>query len=804
MKKLPKRPGGPTRTRPGRAATNKPARPPARPAGRQPSAVRRPVSPWIKIFALGVLLLATLAIASGGCVYLLARRSLPLIDGSAQLSSLTAPVEVLRDSNRVPHIFGADVRDLIRAMGFVHAQDRFFQMEMARRTASGTLAEIFGEEAIEPDRQARLFGLAAAAGAELERMAPEAREVLEAYASGVNAYLEAHGDKLPPELSFLRLRPSPWQPQDSLAVGRILSDRLSENGTVELLRSRLADAVGIETAYRLTGLEPPVGNWAQSWPRGIRTSRRSSHTGASNAWVVSGRRSRSGRPLLASDPHLDLAMPSVWYQIHLSGGGLEVAGASLPGLPFVIIGRNSRIAWGATALYADVQDVYIEPPDTAVDVISETIQVKDRAAVIEEVRVSRHGVVVGETADGRLLAQRWDSFWSGDHVQALLRLNRAGSWEAFTDALRTWSSPSISFIYADVEGNIGFFPAGEIPVRTAHDGTLPVDGESEEFEWKGVVPHELKPMVFNPPEGFIVSANHSMLPPETAYPLGADTLSAFRTIRIRDLLEAIPELSLDDFERLQNDRYDGSTEAILRRAVAVAPSDPTTSLAVDRLRGWSGRMAEGSAPAIYWALYDRLLRNTFADELGDELFESYLDFLEPGRPGGLHAIVDDEGSPFWDDRSTAETEDRHAIFSKSLGEAVELLTDLMGNDVDGWDWRTLHGVVFRHPLARVRPMGYFLNRGPIPFGGSTSTIANAVVSLRHRFDVSNGTSFRFVTDLAAPDRSRSVVPTGASGHPLSSSYFDQNAAWLSGQNLPLAFSRGTIESTASGKLFLSP
>ncbi|HEY7818047.1 MAG TPA: penicillin acylase family protein, partial [Vicinamibacteria bacterium] len=701
----------------------------------------------------------------------------------------------MRDAHGVPHLFGADIRDLARAMGYTHAQDRYFQMELSRRLGAGRLAEIFGASALPTDRVARRMGLASAARMELERMAPEGREVLEAYAAGVNAYLTAHADRLPPELRLLELTPAPWEAADSLTIGKSMSHFLSYNGRVEMLRGNLAAALGLEEAYRLTGLVAPPEGVAEPGARrtqnvagaAVRVAAldETSPTllgvfpGASNAWVVGSDKSSTGRPLLASDPHLGLTMPSVWYEIHLSGGGYDVTGASLPGVPLVLIGRNRRIAWGITALLADVQDLYLETPNPEnarqyaapegfrdLEIVTESIPVKDGAPVTEEVRVSRHGVIVGETKDGRLLAQRWDALWSGDHFQALLALNRAGSWEEFTSSLRTWASPPLAFLYADVEGNIGFFPAGEIPVRTAHDGTMPVDGATDEFEWQGNIPHELKPMIFNPEDGILVSANHAMLPPDSPYPLGADTLAPNRAHRIRDLLRTIPKSSLDDFARIQTDRYDSSTERVLRIAVTLRPTEGLGVAAIEKLRAWTGQMTDGPAPAIYQALYQRLLQNTFKDEIGDELFPAYLDFLELGHAGGLYAVLDDQASPYWDKRGTPEIETREKIFLASLGEAVELLSSRQGNDVNAWDWRTLHGIEFEHPMGTKEPLGWLFSRGPVPFGGSTHTIANAVVSLRNPFETPLGTSYRFLADLSNPDQSRSVVPTGASGHPL--------------------------------------
>lgn len=812
-KKGPKRPGKPS----GAAPPTKGARG-ARPA--RPRRVRRSGggsgSLFKKLFYL-VVLIALIVGGVGGYLFYRGQKSLPVTDGAVTVRGLTSSVEVVRDANGIPHISGADVLDVARATGYVHAQDRLFQMELGRRLGAGRLAEIFGAEAVAQDRVSRQLGLVQAAQSELDRMSSEGREILEAYAVGVNAYREQNLEQLPPEFQLLGHVPEPWRALDSVTIGKWFAYVLSSNGTAEVLRGQLVDAVGVQAAYVLTGLTPPPPTDESSRaPTSFRLASALSrperfHAGASNAWVVASERSASQRPLLAADPHLSLPIPSIFYEIQLSGGGLDVAGASIPGLPLVVFGQNQRIAWGITALFADVQDVYIESVNPAnprqyawdgqwvdLDVVTESIPVKDGAAVSEEVRVTRHGVVVGEADDGRLLAQRWDAVWNGDHVTALVRLNRAASWQEFTEALRSWSSPALSFVYADVEGNIGFFPVGDIPVRVSFDGAVPVDGSSGEFEWEGNIPHDLKPMIFNPENGVIVSANHRMFPADTPYPLGVDTLADFRARRINDLVQASSSLTLDDFARIQRDRYDVATEPILRHIVQLRPDADEPMQAIQILRDWNGRMEPGPAPAIYYAIYVELLHNTFRDELGDDIFDHYLEFLELGHPGGVHAIVDDETSPFWDDKATPEVEDRTQIFARSLEGGLARLSAELGGNVSQWDWARVHGVHFRHPLGREEPLSWLFSRGPIPFGGSTNTVANAVVSLREPFDTTIGTSFRFLADLSDLSRSRTSVPTGASGHPLSPHYFDQNPRWISGESHTL------LDGSSSGRLLLQP
>jgi penicillin amidase len=413
-------------------------------------------------------------------------------------------------------------------------------------------------------------------------------------------------------------------------------------------------------------------------------------------------------------------------------------------------------------------------------------------------------VVSDVPLEGRVLALRWDSLWSGENADAFFLLNQATNWSEFTEAIGRLRAIPLSFVYADVDGNIGFFPSGDIPVRSGFDGTVPVDGQSDAYEWLGSVPHEMKPFFFNPEEGYIVSANHKMIADDAEYPLGRDQLSPERANRIVSLLTTASRLRAADFSHMQTDRYDGSVEPIMRHLVSIgqAPEEAVQPLAL--LRRWDGRMEAGPAPAIYQAFYVRLLENTFKDDLGDELFAEFLEFLEIGYPGGIYNIIEDPSSAWWDDSRTPAVEDRNAVFRKSLAEAISYLSDTHGIDPQGWDWGTLHGVVFEHTLGREPPLNWLFNRGPTPFGGSAFTLANAVVSLTEPFRVTAGTSFRFVADLSDLNAGSSVLPTGASGHPLSPHYFDQNEDWLAGRAHPMIFDRSRIESILEGRLTLTP
>jgi penicillin amidase len=511
-------------------------------------------------------------------------------------------------------------------------------------------------------------------------------------------------------------------------------------------------------------------------------------------------------------------MPSLWYEIHLAGGELNVVGASLPGMPLVIIGHNDWIAWGVTDLYADVQDHYLEllnPEDAnqyaageqweTLEVFSESIPVADASAETLEIFRTRHGVVVSDAPrDGKILALRWDALWTGDNMLAFLRMNQASNWLEFSEAIRTLGSVPLAFVYADLEGNIGLFPSGNLPLRSGFDGSVPVDGSSGEFEWQGYIPHEEKPFLLNPEDGVIVSANHRILFNESAPSLGADQLASFRAERVTSLLGPSGQMRVADFARIQADRYDRSTEAVLRHLMSIEFESQTSKDAHASLRSWNGQMSSGPAPAIYQAFYLELLENTFNDELGDELYRELLEFVELGYPGTIHTIVDDPASGWWDDKTTPAIEDRSAIFKRSFDDAVAFLEETQGSGPANWDWGKLHAVIFEHPMGRQPPFHLLFNRGPIDFGGSTHTVANARVSLSEPFKVLTGTSYRMIADLGDWNASLATIPTGASGHPLSRHYFDQNQGWLDGSGHPMLFDRANIESALAGRLKLTP
>jgi penicillin amidase len=588
--------------------------------------------------------------AAGALYYALLRRPLAQTKGSINLPGLQDRVQVIRDRWGVPHIYAGTSQDLFFAQGFVHAQDRFFQMEFSRRLVAGRLAEVVGPPAVAADRWLRVLGLRRVAEKEAPLLQAETRELLLAYASGVNAYVDR--GKLPLEFKLLRYSPERWQIADSLAWIKFMDWTLSVNWEAEILRAQLVAQLGPERAALLDGPYPPQN--PTTLPEGVDWSHVGSgallradaarpYTGppteaglGSNNWVVDGSRTASGAPLLANDPHLSLNLPSIWYENHLCGADYDVVGLSMPGMPSIVVGHNGRVAWGLTAGFPDTQDLYLERlnPDSPspqyefegawhdAEVIREEIVVKGAEPVIEQVVITRHGPLIDgllPDATSQPLALRWPALDPQDMAGLLLDYCRARTCDEFHQELRRWAGPSQNVVYADVEGNIGYTLVGLMPVRAeGHDGSVPVPGWTGEHEWQGYVPFEEWPHAINPPGGLLITANGKPVGDDYPYFLGNCWLPGFRAARISELLQDARELTLDDFCRMQFDQKSVLARRVGQYLGRLQHASPIANYALTLFRDWDGDLAPGSAAAaIYQVLIRRVLYNLFDDLLGD-------------------------------------------------------------------------------------------------------------------------------------------------------------------------------------------
>jgi penicillin amidase len=751
---------------------------------------------------------------------------------------LDSPVEVFRDRWGVPHIYAGSVRDAMFAQGYVHAQDRLWHMELARRAASGSLAEVFGPVALDADRLLRRVGLRRAAEAELAQVAEEMRENVESYAAGVNAFIEGNRNRLPPEFLILRFRPQPWTPVDGLTIGKFVGWSLSGNWDTEIVRSWIVERLGPEEAARMEPGYPvgaplivPPGAECRGLGAPLLEELRKVQElvgaggGGSNNWVVDGHKSVTGKPLLANDPHLPLQMPSIWYEVHLNGGGANVIGASIPGVPGVIIGHNDRIAWGVTNTMTDGDDLFVEqinPDDPRQyayggkwvdgDLVREEIRVRGRREpVVEEVLVTPHGPIIGPSIPGerRALALRTVVAEPGQHAQSILLLNSAGNWEEFREALRLWPAPAQNFVYADVDGNIGYQMAGLVPLRAKGQGLVPSPGWTGEYEWKGFVPFDELPSVLNPPTHYVATANNKIVDDDYAYFLGAEYLDRYRIQRIVELLEAREKHSLEDFRSIQGDIYSIPGRELAQHLLGLQPADQDARRALNFLRVWDCQLSPDSVAAtIVEAFFLQMLRNTVAVKLGPLTDYFVGKEVHPAVPDSFYlqrsaswllGLMKEAPADWFAGRSWPE------VMKQSLEEAVAALRRQLGEDMSRWTWGRVHYAPFEHVLGRVRALQPLFNRGPVPVGGDMNTVAQASYVGSRPFAVHSYTaSYRQIIDLSDLNRSVAILPGGQSGHPASRHYGDMIDAWRRVEYHPMLFDRGEIERQAEGKLTLMP
>jgi penicillin amidase len=710
-------------------------------------------------------------------------------------------------------------------------------MELYRRAASGRLSEILGEATVAIDQRFLTLGLRVAAEREWERTPPDLRTAFDSYASGVNAAMSVARVQLPLEHQLLGLIPEPWTAIDSLAISKLFAWRLGENHRPELLRYALVKEMG----PRALELFPDSPEWAPvtvergkgqrargkglefRYPPGLEWLSPDAHA-MSNAWVIHGSRTASGRPILANDPHLAIEMPSAWWDVHIVSGPLNVAGVTIPGLPFVVIGHNARIGWGLTNAGSDVQDFFVEQLDPVrqhyrlgdewapLQVRRHEIRVSGRdEPVIFEVRSTRHGPILNPgdwhdvySGDAALPAQlgetvlalKWDPIFEGNASGAFDRLARATVWPEFVDAVRRFSAPAQNFVYADVDGNIGYALSGLLPVRAGSDGAMPVPGALRDTDWHGWVDINQLPAVLNPPSGQIVTANNEV---DRGLPdvITRDWAAPFRAQRITALLGDRRGLDFRAMREIQADITSLSADFILKA------SEPPES--VKELRTWDRRVDDRPVSLLFAAFEEALWRRTFADEMSAPLYDRFYRYAGRERVAGLHAVISDPRSPWFDDRSTPNvTETRDDIVRQAADEAHAALRARFGAP-SGWRWDVAHAVKFSHALSGGgRVLDWFFSRGPVPVGGDSTTVNKTTTDLRRPYATSEAASYRQILDIGAWDASLAVNIAGQSGHPRSPHYFDQNRLWRAGQYRPLPFTRMAVEAATVSQLELVP
>jgi len=787
-----------------------------------------------------------LVLGLGGGIYLnhLKTGALPVIDGTLPLDGLAAPVTVYRDAHGVPSITAENAGDLYRAVGYVMAQDRLWQMDLLRRVTLGRLSEILGDSLVEVDLLMRALRISNKSRAILDTCQDQSLlSALDAFCAGVNAYIADAGSRLPPEFRILGYTPEPWEPLHSVNLIGYMAWDLTNPWDTEPLFHKIRQQVG-DVRYRELLPDPAMMKTpvhlpgydmvASGWDAGLRQSAKIlDNLGVtvfhgSNNWAAGPARTLTGMPLFANDMHLGLNAPGLWYpMLHHADGFVHVTGVVLPGQPFVIVGHNAHIAWGMTNVSVDDMDFFLEKTDDAhpgqyqyqgewIDFETEqqTIQVKDGDPVTRELQFTRHGPVISRFRglDSEVVSMQWMGNAMSDEIGAVYQLNRAENWEDFRRAVRGFAAVSQNIAYADVQGNVGLQTCAGIPLRKNSTGRDIVPGWTDAYEWIGTVPFEALPSTFNPADGVVSSANNKTV--DSGYPYHISDWFAlhYRIDRIREMLAAKPRLSLEDFMAIQTDQQSRLVTDLLpgllsRLAPRSAELSDLEQAALGILTSWDGEMRQDApAPAIFDMVYVTCARNLLADEMGHDLVDEFLSKSYPVRHA-MHNIWSKTDAAWADNIHTPDVnESLSDIVVQSFGEAVAALADELGNDPETWQWGSIHTLTLSHPLGSVAILDtlFDLNRGPFPAPGSFHTVSPYAYKVNAPFDVKHGASQRHVYDLSDWDNSRVIIPTGSSGIPASPFYCSQAEMYMNGQFRQDLFTLERISAAAAHTLVLKP
>lgn len=807
---------------------------------------------WLKRSLVG----AGLVLAAGAAVAVtVAIGTIPPMTGSLSVPGLAGPVSIVRDRNAVPHITATTVDDLYRGLGFVHAQDRLWQMELMRRAGQGRLSEIFGERTLDADIFLRTLDLAGHAERSFESFPPEAKRMLAAYAAGVNAFIERPvgllEQRLPPEFLLLRHAPEPWRPADSAAIIKIMALNLSTNITPEIQRLTLA-AQGltpgeIEDVMPLNGDEraPPLPDLTQIFqlrrlPSPAPAQRTAAldalfEAGASNSWVIAGSRTASGKPLLANDPHLRLSAPSLWYLAHLALDGTErnainLAGASLPGTPVVVLGRSDSLAWGFTNAEADVQDIFIERinPDNPAEYQTPTgwqrfdvevmeIRVAGSQTRFVERRRTRHGPVLpagfrnlGQIlAPGYVAALQWTALTDDDTTITTGLLDASiRTVGDYLEHARPYVVPMQSIVVADTHGNIAMIAPGRLPIRHPDNriaGRAPVPGWDATYDWQGFVPFEELPSIVNPAQGAIGTANARIVGDGYPHIVTHDWDADYRAHRIRDLVTSKSGHDMETMQAAQLDVFSPAFAELAPLMIAAArPAAPQHLDVLDRLARWDAEMrADAAEPLIFMAWLRESVRAIYGEDLG----LAFAQFFGPRAKTMIRLLKGEAGTRDWcDDRRTGGRESCADVLASSLRRALRELEAQFGRDRTQWSWGKAHVAHGEHQLFGNFPLiGQYFNVGLASPGGPY-TLNRGVVDFGSDMPFANrhASTLRAIYDLQDLDRSLFIQPTGQSGNPFSRYYRTFEKSWSEGRYIGIPTDRAAIEQQAIGTWTLVP
>ena len=814
---------------------------------------------WHKI-TIGIIISAVLIFTIGGYIfYKMLETSLPVYEGTLKSSGLKDNVKIYRDSLAIPYIISNYNEDAAFAMGYLHAQERMFMMDLVRRAGEGRLSEVMGAETIPFDRMFRTIGIKRTAEMIVERMNPSARKLLQAYSNGVNYYIKNAKNKYTFEFDLLGYQPEEWKPLHSVIVIRMMAWELNVSWWSDFMFTELVQKLGKDKAEDIfpgysengaTIIPGDLKKFAQVDDSFIQTDRlfrkfignSGTHIG-SNSWVVNSGKSVSGKPVIANDPHLGYSAPGKWYAAVInSNEGWKAAGVTLPGVPGIVIGKNENISWGLTNIMLDDCDFYFEKLDSSqtkylldgkwenLAIIEDTIKVKDAKPVPITIKSTHRGPIISDIHPYNFIynssyktypamSMRWLGNNFSDEAYAFLKINNAKNWEEFKSAVQLFNVPGQNFVYGDKEGNIGYIFGGALPVRKSNDITFVFDGTSSKNDWKGFVDRNKSPSFLNPSQNFIASANNKTAK-SFKYHITNLWEPSSRIDRITELLNSKQKHSVDDFKKYQMDFVSPYAKKIIKYFLDafkdVKVSDKHLKLSLELFNEWNYELDKYSqTPAIYLTAFKFLLENSYKDEMGDDLFNHFVFMANIPYRSILKLLANPE-SKWWDDVSTSEIESRDEIIRKSLVDALSYLEKNVSPNLQDWQWGEIHKAIFKHPFSgNVRLLDKIINIGPYEIGGDGTTIFNTEYSFaesiekypifRHKlFENDLGPSMRFIYDFGNPGQFYLILTTGQSGNVLSDHYDDMALMWLNGKLMKISTDLQNIENPANKLLIFSP
>lgn len=813
---------------------------------------------WIKI-TIGITASLIILIAAGGYIfYKMLTSSLPVYEGEIYSASIKNEIKIYRDSLAIPYIIAENDEDVAFALGYIHAQERLFSMDIARRAAVGRLSEIFGDETVPFDKMFLTIGIKHVAEENLKRASPEVINILQAYADGVNDYITGFKGKYPVEFDVLGYDPYKWEPVHSLLIVRMIAWELNLSWWTDITFSRLVRQLGEEKVKEILPAYPenapyiiPEGikNFSMIEKTLIETDKAfrkfigidGSHLGSNN-WIVNDSLSASGKPIIANDPHLAYSMPGKWYAAVIRSKNWNAEGVTLPGVPGIVIGKNRNLSWAVTNIMADDADFYMEKIDSTgkkyfydgrwndLVISKDTIKIKDGIEIPFVIKKTHRGPLISLTHPYSVLhpeqyfentniSMRWSGNDPSDEMNSYLSINKSKNWDEFKIAVSGFSVPGQNFIYGDGDGNIGYIFGGRLPLRNKNNPTFVFDGTKSDDDWLGYIAKSELPSFKNPNENFIATANNKTAK-DYKHHISNLWEPSSRIERINTLLHSKKKHSAADFKIYQNDIVSPYakeiTTYILEAFSGIKINDDNLNQALLLFENWDFEFGEFSqTPAIYAMFFNYLMSNIFQDEMGEDLFNEFVMVANvPYR--SVRQILDLPDCSWFDDVSTSEVETKNIIIRKSLADALTELEKIFGKNINAWQWGKLHQFKFKHPFSGYSGLiDEFINAGSVGIGGDGTTILNTeypfsksyneLPGFSHDpFENILGPSMRFIYDFANPEEFYLILNTGQSGNIMSQHYNDMVQAWHRGRYIKILTDEVSIKSPEHKLLRILP